>query len=85
VPIKSGKAISAFSESDSDVFNRYKRLRKSKYPVFIAAKRSWEGVLDALPPKASQALKHHVLPGAQQVIRNLNPESWRADRWAVPR
>lgn len=70
--ITSGKAVSMFSEHDCEVFSRYMAARKRQYPAFIAAKRTWEGMLDILPPKADQMLKHHVLPAAQRAIRHLN-------------
>lgn len=78
--IKSGKATSRFSERDCEVFSRYMIARKRRYPVFIASKRTWEGVLGVLPPKASQAIKHHILPGAQQAIRRLNRAAGKTDR-----
>jgi hypothetical protein len=38
--IKSGKAVSRFSERDCEVFSRYMVARKRQYPAFIATKRT---------------------------------------------
>lgn len=78
--IASGKAVSRFNEQDCAVFSRYMAARKRQYPAFIAAKRTWEGVLDVLPPKAGGMLKHHLLPAAQQAIRYLNRDTGTRDR-----
>jgi hypothetical protein len=70
--IGSGRAQSRFSERDCKVFSDYMVARKRQYPVFIAAKQTWEGVLEAMPKKASQAIKHHILPTAHQAMAKLN-------------
>jgi hypothetical protein len=36
-------------------------------------------MLTVLPPKASQMLKHHLLPATQQVIRHLNRDAGKDD------
>jgi hypothetical protein len=70
--IKSGRAVSRFSEADCEVFSRYAVARKRQYPVFIAAKKTWEGALEAMPQKAAQAIKHHILPAAHQAMAQWN-------------
>ncbi|MEI8411475.1 MULTISPECIES: hypothetical protein [unclassified Kribbella] len=70
--IKSGRAVSRFSERDCEVFSQYMVARKRQYPVFIAAKRTWEGALEAMPKQAAQAIKHHVLPAAHRTMAKLN-------------
>lgn len=78
--IKSGVAVSRFSERDCEVFSRYMVARKRQYPVFVGAKRTWEGVLEALPPKATQAIKHHILPAAHQAMGQLNRDRRQTNR-----
>jgi hypothetical protein len=72
--ITSGRAVSRFRERDCEVFSRYMVARKRQYPVFIAAKRTWEGALEAMPKKAAQAIKHHILPAAHESMARLNRE-----------
>ncbi|GAA1663154.1 hypothetical protein GCM10009745_00990 [Kribbella yunnanensis] len=70
--IKDGRAESRFSERDCEVFSQYMVARKRQYPVFIATKQAWEGALEAMPKKAAQAIKHHILPAAHQTMAKLN-------------
>ncbi len=70
--IGSGAATSNFSEEQCAVFSRYASARQHRYPVFIASKQAWEGLLEALPAKARQAVEHHVSPVAQKVIGEMN-------------
>jgi hypothetical protein len=51
--------------------------RKRRYPVFMASKRAWVGLLDTLPPPASRALKHHVKVRANEVFRTMNRRQGR--------
>ncbi|MFB6723840.1 hypothetical protein ACFCV3_26905 [Kribbella sp. NPDC056345] len=70
--IKDGRAESRFTERDCEVFSQYMVARKRQYPVFIATKQAWEGALEAMPKKAAQAIKHHILPAAHQTMAKLN-------------
>jgi hypothetical protein len=51
--IGSGRAVSLHAEPDCEVFDRFRQARKQQAPMFIAAKSSWEDVLDVLPPKTA--------------------------------
>jgi hypothetical protein len=70
--IASGTAPSRFTEQDCKVFDDFMHARKRRYPVFMTSKRTWVGLLDALPPPASRALKHHVQLRANEVFRAMN-------------
>jgi hypothetical protein len=67
--IGSGRAVSGFGEQDCDVFSRYAVARKRQYPIYITAKQAWEGAVTALPPQAQAAIKRHIVPPAQQIMR----------------
>ncbi|MGL5859197.1 MAG: hypothetical protein ACRC35_12495 [Angustibacter sp.] len=70
--IGSGTAVSSFTEDQCSVFSRYAIARKHRYPVFIASKQTWEGLLARLPAKATRAIEHHVSPWAQKAIGRMN-------------
>ena len=70
--VGSGAATSGFTEDQCSVFSRFAIARKRRYPVFIASKQTWEGLLAMLPPKATRAIEHHVSPIAQKVIGRMN-------------
>jgi hypothetical protein len=70
--IESGDAASRLTEKDCRVFGVFMQARKDRYPLFFASKRAWVGLLDALPPVASRALKHHVQLRANEVFRKVN-------------
>ena len=78
--IGGGRAVSRHSEQDCEVFDRFMVARKRQSPMFIAAKTSWEGVLDVLPPKAAGTLKHRLSPAAQRVMGQMNRAGSRDDR-----
>lgn len=78
--IGSGRAVSMHSEQDCDVFSRFMVARKRQSPLFIAAKTSWEGVLDVLPPKAAGTLKRSLSPAAQRVMGQMNRTGDRGGR-----
>jgi hypothetical protein len=75
--IASGAAPSRFTEQDCKVFDDFMHARKRRYPVFMASKRAWVGLLDTLPPPASRALKHHVQLRANEVFRTMNRRQGR--------
>jgi hypothetical protein len=66
--IRSGRAVSAFSERDCEVFSRFVAASWERYPMFMAATSAWKRTLDVLPPRASQALRSHLLPGIQRPV-----------------
>lgn len=70
--IGSGRAVSRHTEQDCEVFNRFMLARKRQAPMFIAAKTSWEGVLDVVPPKVAGTLKQGLSPTAQRVMGQMN-------------
>lgn len=78
--IGDGRAVSAHSEQDCEVFDRFMVARKRQSPIFIAAKTSWEGVLDVLPPKAAGTLKQRLSPAAQRVMGQMNRTGGRNNR-----
>ena len=75
--IASGAAPSRFTEQDCKVFDDFMHARKRRYPVFMASKRAWVGLLDTLPQPASRALKHHVQLRANEVFRTMNRRQGR--------
>jgi hypothetical protein len=85
--IGSGKAPSRFTENDCAVFSRYMITRKRRYPVFITGKATWEGLLAALPDRATHAIKHHLTPMAQEAIARMNSRNTapKATEQARPR
>lgn len=78
--IGSGRAASRHTEPDCEVFDRFMQARKRRAPMFIAAKNSWEGVLDVLPPKAAGTLKQRLSPAAQRVMGQMNRTGVRHGR-----
>lgn len=70
--IRSGAAVSRFTEDQCSIFSRFAIARKRKYPVFIASKQTWEGLLAMLPTRATRVIEHHVSPIAQKVIGKMN-------------
>lgn len=70
--VGSGTAPSRFTERDCEVFSRYLVARKRQHPTFIAAKGTWESVMDVLPPKAERAVKHHLVPATQRLVGRMN-------------
>jgi hypothetical protein len=73
--IRSGRAVSNFSERDCEVFSRFIAASWQRYPMFMAATSAWKRTLDALPPRASQALRSRLLPGIQRTVGALNRSS----------
>lgn len=72
--IAAGVAVSTFSEEQCAVFSRYAIARKRRYPVFIAAKQTWEEAQIVIPTRAVRALEHHLLPVAQRIMGEMNRE-----------
>jgi hypothetical protein len=78
--ITSGAAPSQFSERDCEVFSRYMQARKRQYPVYIAARRTWNEVLERLPPQARQVAKHRLTPVMKRALLHLNQTSDQRQR-----
>jgi hypothetical protein len=75
--LATGTLTSRFTDQDFEAFGSFTVARHHRYPLFFAAKRAWVTLTDALPPRASQALTHHVQLRANDVFRML---SGRRDR-----
>jgi hypothetical protein len=76
--LASGTLTSRFTDQDCQAFDSFIRARHRRYPLFFAAKRAWVVLIDALPPRASQALTHHVQLRANGAFRMLNRRSRRS-------
>lgn len=72
-----------FASSDCEVFGRFMRARRSKYPMFFTAKDTWVRLLDMLPPAAAHALRHHVQQRADQVFRLIASRAGQPGQEAV--
>lgn len=70
--IRSGRAVTDFSDRDCRVFARFMEMSWERYPMFMAATGVWKRTLDALPPGAAQALRSSLLPGIQRTVAALN-------------
>jgi hypothetical protein len=69
--LTSGTLTSRFTGQDCQVFDAFLLARRRRYPLFFAAKRGWVRLTDALPPRASQFLTHHVQLRADGLYRML--------------
>lgn len=70
--IKSGRAVSSFSERDCEVFSGFAAACKQRYPMYAAAEIAWKKTLDRLPPEAAQAFRSRLLPGIERTRQALN-------------
>jgi hypothetical protein len=78
--LASGALISRFTDQDCQAFGSFMLARRRRYPLFFAAKRAWVLLVDALPPRAGQALTNHVQLRANDVFRILNGRQARRSR-----
>jgi len=76
--LASGSLASRVTDRDCMAFGSFRRARRRRYPLFFAAKGSWVRLIDLLPPRAAQALTHHVQLRANSAFRILN----RRRRWS---
>lgn len=76
--LASGTLTTRFTDQDSQAFDSFMLAGHRRYPLFFAAKRAWVALIDALPPRASQALTHHVQLRANGAFRMLNRRSRRS-------
>ena len=75
--LATGTLASRFTGQEYQAFGSFMLARRRRYPLFSAAKRAWVMFTDALPPRASQALTHHVQLRANAVFRMLNRRQGR--------
>jgi hypothetical protein len=70
--LKSGAAVSRFSEDDCAVFAHYAQERDSRYPHYRAFVRLVDEILEALPPAASSGVRYWLMPAAKKTLARLN-------------
>lgn len=75
--LATGTLASRFTDQECQAFGSFMLARRRRYRLFSAAKRAWVMFTDALPPRASQALTHHVQLRANAVFRVLNRRQGR--------
>jgi hypothetical protein len=78
--LASGALTSRFTAQDYQAFDTFMLARRRRYPLFFAAKRAWVTLTDALPPRASQLLTHHVQLRANGLYRMLSSRQDRRSR-----
>jgi len=78
--LASGTLTSRFTSQDCQAFGAFLLARRRRYPLFFAAKGAWVTLTDALPPRASQFLVHHVQLRANGLYRMLNDRRARRSR-----
>ena len=71
---------SRFTNQDCQAFDTFARARTRRYPLFFAAKHAWVRLTDALPPRASQALRHHIELRANDAFRRVSRRQDRRSR-----
>ncbi|MGH3265267.1 MAG: hypothetical protein ACRDNS_25105, partial [Trebonia sp.] len=68
----SGALASRFTDQDCEVITVFAVARRQRYPLFIAAKRAWAVLTDALPPQVTQAINHYAQPVGKMAFRLLH-------------
>jgi hypothetical protein len=78
--LASGTLTSRFTDQDCQALDTFARARTRRYPLFFAAKHAWVRLTDALPPRAAQALRHHIELRANDAFRRVSRRQDRRSR-----
>ena len=78
--LASGTLTSRFTDQDCQALDSFALARTRRYPLFFAAKHAWVRLTDALPPRASQALRRHIELRANDAFRRASRRQDRRSR-----